>query len=53
MLADGLKREKVAGEVLADGLKREKVAGEVLADGQNEKCMPARCSPMMFLFVRD
>ena len=33
MLADGLNRKKVAGEVLADGQKQEMIAGEVLADG--------------------
>jgi len=27
----------IAGEQFADGLKRKKVAGEVLADGQNKK----------------
>ena len=31
--ADGLNREKVAGEVLADGQTHEMYAGEVLADG--------------------
>ena len=33
---------KVAGRGSADGLKREKVAGEVLADGQNAKRLRGR-----------
>ena len=44
VLADGLNREKVAGEVLADGLKQEKVAGEVLADGLKREKVAGRGS---------
>ena len=65
MLADGLNRKKVAGEVLADGQKQEMIAGEVLADGLKRemiagevlaadipRCLSQeRCSPPIFRVV--
>ena len=42
---------KVAGEVLADGLKQEMIAGEVLAADIPRCLSQERCSPPIFRVV--